>query len=97
MLHKTVECMYILGGNMKLVRFIEDELNRTNVYLHQVKTSMDTAFDLINDIRYNKINLNTQHKDLILTMHSTYSKLLDNTENSINEIEKIHNLIINLK
>lgn len=82
---------------MKLVRFIEDELNRTNVYLHQVKTSMDTAFDLINDIRYNKINLNTQHKDLILTMYSTYSKLLDNTENSINEIEKIHNLIINLK
>ena len=82
---------------MKLVRFIEDELNRTNVYLHQVKTSMDTAFDLINDIRYNKISLNTQHKDLILTMYSTYSKLLDNTENSINEIEKIHNLIINLK
>ena len=82
---------------MKLVRFIEDELNRTNVYLHQVKTSMDTAFDLINDIRYNKINLNTQHKDLILTMYSTYSKLLDNTENSINEIEKIHNLIIDLK
>lgn len=82
---------------MKLVRFIEDELNRTNVYLHQVKTSMDTAFDLINDIRYNKINLNTQHKDLISTIYSTYSKLLDNTENSINEIEKMHNLIINLK